>query len=388
VNRKLWISAAVVAVVAIVIVVALRPGDQTGTTVASQSPSATASASARPSTSATATVSATGSPASTGTTAVYNDDFGFVVANVGASASIRKESSNARIGTVDGQSISVSPDGRQLAFFTVPGSSPGQLKVVSASNPNSLVFSSSLSANERGGAIVWTGDSSGLAYAIHTGSPTTVSVIRTVVLSAGGPAQTAITSNEAGKLLQPFAWNRGLNLVSGGVMGDGGFMTEYFTVDAGATASAKKSFPVQGHITVGSVRATNDTKFVLGVDTDSGEVLFWPLTDFGQRKAASGNGKQGALWQPGTHKIGFMSAADNSFILFQADDGSASTPFRGAKAGNVLRTFRADGSAVVLAFAPNSAGLGSADFTLYRLSDGASVTFQDLGGLSASVRLR
>ncbi|HEV2012241.1 MAG TPA: hypothetical protein VGS17_14585 [Candidatus Limnocylindria bacterium] len=76
-------------------------------------------------------------------------------------------------------------------------------------------------------------------------------------------------------------------------------------------------------------------------------------------------------------------------MLYTADDGSASTPFRGVKGGSSLRTFRADGTAVVLAFVlQGSTGLGATDYTLTRLADGASVTFQELGGLAVSVRLR
>lgn len=68
-----------------------------------------------------------------------------------------------------------------------------------------------------------------------------------------------------------------------------------------------------------------------------------------------------------------------------ADDGSASTVFRGVKPGSTVRTFRADGTAVVLAFVPQGSTLGLTDYTVYRLSDGASVSFQELGGLIASV---
>jgi hypothetical protein len=133
------------------------------------------------------------------------------------------------------------------------------------------------------------------------------------------------------------------------------------------------------------VRASSDAKLVLGIDVDSSAVKFWPLADMSATKSAFGTGKTGALWQPGTHAIGAI-AADSSFVLYQADDGSASTPFRGAKANSFVRTFRADGSAVVLVVV--NAGTAPSDYTLYRLSDGAKATFQDVGALNASVRLR
>jgi len=136
---------------------------------------------------------------------------------------------------------------------------------------------------------------------------------------------------------------------------------------------------------MGSVRASADAKLLLGVELDSGFVKFWPLADLGANKTAFGTGKAGVLWQPGTHKIGAL-IADNSFVLQSADDGTATTAFRGAKANSFVRTFRADGSAIVLSVV--NAGTETTDYTLYRLSDGASVTFQEGGGLSASVRLR
>jgi hypothetical protein len=145
---------------------------------------------------------------------------------------------------------------------------------------------------------------------------------------------------------------------------------------------------VQGRLTMGSVRASTDATRVLGIDLDSGEVKFWPLADMAASKVASGTGKTGAFWQPASHKIGFLSA-DGSFLLFEAEDGSVATAFRGVKSGTFVRTFRVDGTAVVLSFIPQSStGLGSTDYTLYRLSDGANVAFQEIGGLAASVRLR
>ena len=123
---------------------------------------------------------------------------------------------------------------------------------------------------------------------------------------------------------------------------------------------------------------------MLLIESTSGNRRFWPLADVNARKTASGNNNRGTgvRWQPGTHKIGCIQR-----LLFQADDGTAATPFRGVKAGSFVRTFRADGTAVVVSV-PIGVGLGATDYTLTRLADGASVTFQATGGLTASVRLR
>ena len=118
----------------------------------------------------------------------------------------------------------------------------------------------------------------------------------------------------------------------------------------------------------------------LGVAPDSIDTI----ADYAANKTASGNGMTGAQWQPGTHKIGFISG--DGFVLYNADDGTASSA-KTVKAGMAVRTFRADGTAVVLGL-PKGGGSDVTEHILMRLSDGASVTFEVTGTLTASVRLR
>ena len=393
-NRNLWIAAAAVAVIAIVIAIGLRSPEQTAST-ASPSPSSSASARASATSSAPATASTpasapAGSPGPTGTaggpgnSAVYNDDFGFLVLDVGISGAIRKESSNARIGSADGTSFATSPDGRNIAYWTTGNNQ--QLRVFPAGDPSRQQTLVTLST-EHGVGVAWSADGSGLVYSVATGGGfgnVDSAAVRTRDLQ-GTTNNTVLTSTEPGKILQPIAWDRGTNIAGVGVTGDGGFMSEYIVVSTATPQAPPKRSAVSGRLTMSQVRASNDGKLVLGIDIDSGAVKSWPLADLGASKTVFGTGKTGALWQPGTHKIGALSA-DNSFVLQSADDGSASTPFRGAKDRSFVRAFRADGSAVVLAVV--SAGNAPTDYTIYRLSDGANVTFQDLGGLSWSVRLR
>ena len=396
-NRNLWIAAAAVAVIAIVIVIGLRSPEQTAST-ASPSPSSTASAPASATSSASATASTAASapagstgPGATaggpGNSAVYNDDFGFLVLDPGISGAIRKESSDARLGSTDGTSFAVSPDGRQVAYWTT--GSNQQLRLFNAGDPSKPQTLVSLSTIEHGVGIAWSGDGSGLLYSVATGGgfgQVDTAALRTFDLRGTSPPySTVFGSTEPGKILQPIGWDRAANLAAAGVTGDGGFMMEYLVVSTATPQVAPKRSAVSGRMTMSSVRASSDAKLVLGIDVDSSAVKFWPLADMSATKTAFGTGKTGALWQPGTHAIGAI-AADSSFVLYQADDGSASTPFRGAKANSFVRTFRADGSAVVLVVV--NAGTAPSDYTLYRLSDGAKATFQDVGALNASVRLR
>jgi hypothetical protein len=396
-NRNIWIAAAVIVVisVAVVIVIAPRPRDQPGTTGASPTASASASV-ARPSstTSAPASPSPTnvgtiGPTGGTGASGVYNDDFGFIVTDVGAAAAFRKESSNARLASFDQQGFAVSPDGRFTAFWK-PGS-PVQLRVTGGASEQTYV---TLAAGVRGGGIAWSSDGAGLLYSTETGNfgiggGTNSANLNIYEVAPNGRHGTVIdTQANTGWLYRPLAWDRSANLAAAGLTGEGAGMAYYLTlkIDPSAGASTVNKVDTRGNgMDMGGIHASSDAKFVLGTDGTTGNVKFWPVGDYAANKTAAGTGRTGAQWQPGTHKIGFISA-DASFVLFTADDGSASTVFRGVKPGSTVRMFRADGTAVVLAFVPEgSSGLGSTDYTFYRLSDGASVTFQELGGLMASV---
>ena len=92
---------------------------------------------------------------------------------------------------------------------------------------------------------------------------------------------------------------------------------------------------------MGSVHASSDGKLVLG--TADTQVKYWPIADYAAYKTASSNGMTGAQWQPGT--------------------------------------------AVGLGL-PKGGGSDVTEHILMRLSDGASVTFEVTGTLTASVRLR
>ncbi len=396
-ERNLWIAAAVVAAMAIIIVIGLRSPEQP-TAVASPTATSTASATrASPTTAATgsaaasATAASAAPAASAGSSAVYNDDFGFIVTDVGTVAAFRTESSNARLASFDQQGFAVSPDGRYIAFWK-PGS-PVQLRVTGGASE--LTYAT-LSAGQRGGGIAWSADGAALLYSTETGNfgiggGGNSATLNIYEVAPNGRHGTVIdTQTNTGWLYRPIAWDRSATLAAAGLTGEGAGMAYYVTVkiDPSGPSTVNKVDTRGNGMDMNGVRASSDAKFVLGTDFTTGNVKFWPIADYAANKIASGTGRTGARWQPGTHKIGFISA-DGGFVLFTADDGTASTAFRGVKPGSAVRTFRADGTAVVLAFvSPGSAGLGSTDYTLYRLSDGANVTFQELGGLTASVRLR
>src|SRR5258708_34749395 len=92
------------------------------------------------------------------------------------------------------------------------------------------------------------------------------------------------------------------------------------------------------------------------------------------------------MWRPGTHEFGWIDG--DKFVLYNADQAAAAGGFSGVPAGAGIRTFPADGSAVVLAVK----GGAPTSYTLVLLGKpdpppSDRVTFQDSDGLRASIRL-
>ena len=391
-SRYLLNTAAVAAVLVLALVVGyqLQQRQEVAGT-ASASPSAPTTPGSSQS---TAPSSATPSGASTAPSSVYNDDFGFVVfsqAQASQGAAIRTESGAVRPGTLAAAppGPAVSPDGKLAAYWT-SSTTPSQLRMFTTLGNATEQTLLTLPAGTRGGGVAWASDSAALLYSTETGSfgiggGTNSATLDTFEL-AGPPLRHATidTQTNTGFLYRPIAWDRSANLAAAGLTGEGGFMGFYLTVRTDqSNAVAQRTDTRTSGIGMGSVHASSDGKVVLGIAGTP--VKYWPIADYAANKTASGNGLFGAQWQPGTHKIGFISG--DGLVLFNADDGSAATPFRGVKAGMAVRTFRADGTAVVLGL-PKGGGSDVTEHILMRLSDGASVTFEVTGTLTASVRLR
>ena len=393
-SRYLVNTAAVAALLVLALVVGYQL--QQRQEVAGPPASASPSASTTPGSSqSTAPASATTPGASTAPSSVYNDDFGFVVfSQASQGAAIRTESGAVRPGTLAAvpPGLAVSPDGKLAAYWT-SSTTPSQLRMFTTLGNATEQTLLTLPAGTRGGGVAWASDSAALLYSTETGSfgiggGTNSATLDTFELS--GPLlrhATIDTQTNTGFLYRPIGWDRSANLAASGLTGEGGFMGAYVTVRTDQSNAIPQRVNTTGAgFGMGSVRASSDGKLVLGITGIAGTLVkYWPIADYAANKTASGNGLFGAQWQPGTHKIGFISG--DGFVLFNADDGSAATPFRGVKAGTAVRTFRADGSAVVLGL-PKGGGSDVTEHTLIRISDGAGVTFEVTGTLTASVRLR
>jgi hypothetical protein len=392
-SRTLLTAGAAIAVLAIALIIGSQLRDRNAT-VANPSASPTSSATApvvAPSATATATPSAASSAPAAG---VYNDDFGFVVTdlstvptiNPAVTSTIRKESSSAAVGSFTHNGYWVSGDGTLIAYWTPrsPEQPLQQLRIVRAANPQSLVASSGLSANESGGFIVWANDSSAVAYVIDGPAPATTSTIRTFNIQPGSnaPGQVVFQYNEAGKSAVPIAWDRATNMLAIGVFGRGGFITDYIVADSATPGANAKRTPLNEKIT--SMTASSDAKFILAIDAVAGP-SYWPLASIASKVTPAR--ANDPVWRPGTHEFGWIDA--DKLALYSADQNATSGGFGGVPAGASIRTFRADGSAVLLAVP----GGTQTTYTLVLLgkrdpSPGDRVTFQATDGVRQSVRLR
>lgn len=401
-GRNAWIAVAVIAVIALVIVVGLQQRPET-VAVASPSPtlsakpSATATGTAAPSTSPAASAS----PAATASGAIFNDAFGFLVTGGDGPphAVIYMEGSNAQLWTIVGSAVGFSPDGKQLAYWTL-STSGSELHVftVGTKAEQTLV---TLTGGQRAGGVAWSSDGAALLYSIETGSfgvggGTNSATLNIWELAANGRHGTTIdTQANTGWLYRPIAWDRSANLAATQLTGEGGYMGMYETVRINADNSFNVSRADTRSMTMSSIRASSDAKYVLGVGGPAGDIVWWPIDNFSAAKSQAGAGKRGAQWRPGTHEIGFLSA--EQFWLGDVDKAGAQglccTAFSGAPAASTLATFRADGTAVVLGVPAPSRQFG-ADYTLVRFgsdpkaTSGDRVTFPSLTGLFASVRFR
>jgi len=403
--RMLLAAGAFAAVVAAALVLGFQLNQrQQGAAVPSASPTPSSQAARGPSGTPTGSVGPTTSPA-LGAAGAYDDDFGVVLTEPGAgrTTTIRRES-GARLGSFDQEQFAVSPDGRQIAWFTPSSALPQQLRVASASDVTTSQLLRTLGPAELGGTIVWANDASGLLYQTHTVEPPTgipggnasLYVIHTFDLHGTvTPDRSWLMSSIRGLVLLPIAWDRAAGVAAVVETGEGGFMGPYDVIRFNGTeANTTKTAVPNGQYLAFSLRASSDAKFVLGgTFANGGSLQWWPLADFGARQTIPG-GLNG-LWRPQTHEIatvggcaGDPACGPNGGVrLLDVDTGASRIVYGTSTANMSLRAFRADGSAVII-YAPQAPGSNITEYTLVPLSGSAPIMFKEVNGLIASVRLR
>jgi hypothetical protein len=387
-SRTLLTAGAVIAVLAVALIVGFQLRDRT-TTVANPSssprpsPSSTSLPNVDPKASATPSGTTASPSAAAKVTGAYNDDFGFFMLDGGGSASIRKESSAARIASFTGQGFAISPDGRKVAFWTGGSASNGQqLQVVAVSDPTRVQTLVTLAAAERGGGIAWASDSLGVLYATRG----TVGQRPAASLHAfDGSASTrdrVISTQADGTSFFPIAWDRSTDTIAAAShvapdLQTAGQMGEYMVTSGGAGSfyTTGRSYPLE------TVHASTDARFIVAGDPSG--VYWWPIRDYRvNRSVAEFRGPCIAFWRPATHEL---ACEVNSEILLYDVDRTAVTRTIAGGIGN-LGAVRADGSAVI-AVPPHGAP-GVTAYILVQLGDGGAIGLQDTGAMLGSVRLR
>lgn len=403
-SRYLVTAGAIAAMLAIALIVGFQL-NQRQQTAADRSPSPTPRDTSVPiEVPPSPTASPNVTPTSSASSSSYNDDFGFVLTEPGAgrTTTIRRES-GARLGSFEEQYFAVSPDGRQIAWFTRESTQPQELRVATAVDPARSQLLRTIGAAERGGTIVWSNDASGLLYETHTveaptgipgGNASLYSVHTFDMRGATTPDRVVLSSPIRGVVLVPIAWDRAANVAAVIETGEGGFMGPYDVIrfNGNEANTAKTSTPI-GQYLAGTVKASSDAKLVLGgTFANGGSLQWWPLADFGARQTIPG-GLNG-LWRPQTHEIatiggcaGDPACGPNGGVrLLDVDSGTSRIVYGASTPNMSMRAFRADGSAVIV-YAPQAPGANVYDYTLVPLSGGPSVTFKEVNGLIASVRL-
>ena len=389
-SRLLLTAGAVVAVLAIALIAGNQLNErQQGVVVGSPLPS-TSQATSGPSGKPTGTTcpqpntscGATGSTAPT-TTGTYNDDFGFFMLDGGGSASIRKESSAARIASFTGQGFAISPDGRQVAFWAAGSASNGQqLQVVAASDPTRVQTLVTLAAAERGGGIAWASDGLGVLYATRGSVGQRPAASLHAFDGSASTRDRLISSLADGSYFFPIAWDRSTDTIAAAShvapdLQTIGQMSEYMVVSGGGGSfyTTGRSYPLE------LVHASTDARFIVAGDPSG--VYWWPIRDYkANRPVGEFLGPCIAFWRPSTHEI--ACEVRSEILLYDVDRTLVTRTIPGG-IGN-LGGVRADGSAVIAA--PPHGGPGTTTYIISQLSDGGAIGLQDTGALLGSVRLR
>lgn len=148
----------------------------------------------------------TRSPAPTRTP--FTGHYGFLVAAPSGYA-IRRED-GAALGTIDLVNVAVSPDGNLVAGWS--RTTPAELRFLDVKDPNTFRRILTLPADERGGAIAWSLDGTGLVFSAETelvteGGVPARAALRTVDLRSTGAAAKEVARFDAMQL-RPVEWDR------------------------------------------------------------------------------------------------------------------------------------------------------------------------------------
>lgn len=302
-RQRVLVVALVALAVLAVVAVALSGGPGVGTPVPSATPtSASPSPTASP---------AAGSPSPTATTAAPTASStpvpsarAALVTRRGEQTIIRSESDPTPIHTV--RSLSVSPDGSRVAYWTESGRT-AELRFLELGGSERVV---ARFPEKLGRGIAWSSDGTGLVVTLadRPATPTpTGDIARTlhaVDIASGSTRQVYELTGPPGPHLMPLAWRRDPELFVAYETGPGGYEFGYTVIRS--DAAPVRSDPESDLI---GMEVSSDGAFVGASSVfEDGTIKVWPLEDFSRQtelRPASGERIGQRFWWPGARAIVF-----------------------------------------------------------------------------------
>jgi hypothetical protein len=279
----------------------------------------------------------------------FTGHYGFLVTGP-SGLIVRREDSDASLGVIDLVAGAVSPDGGLFAGWT--RTTPAELRIVDVTKPTAFAKVLTLPAGERGGAMAWAVDGTGIVFAAESANASDTqnvpqySALRTVALTPTGTAASApreILRVDA-LLLRPALWDRvGGDLVAAlGVVP--GSAREYIVI-RGAAAPERRGLP--DRIWQETPAASGDGHWVVLAATNEPLLRWFPSDDptfiLETHGDIPGTGAS-AAGRPGSSQIGVV--VDRGLVIYDGSTGQRTRVPSEDIFGIVC--FRFDGSAAVV----------------------------------------
>jgi hypothetical protein len=282
----------------------------------------------------------------------FTGHYGFLVSTTSGYV-VQREDSPTELGTFDLDPIAVAPDGRFIAGWTRSGT---ELQIRDVQRPSVVVRSTRLPDGERGSAVTWSVDESGLLFSVRTA---TWGALRTLDVTSATSVPKEVARFD-GVTLRPVLWDPlGGDFVSALIV-DGGAATEYVTI-RGADRPQRRLLPSRRWQEAPAV--SGDGRFV--VIAAQAEPLLRTFQSADPSFILETHGLKpdsgaAAIGRPQSAQLGVL--LDRQFYLW--DPMAAREPFVTEDLYGIV-CFRFDGSAAVVRTAK---GLALLDVTSKKLS--------------------
>jgi len=240
---------------------------------------------------------------------LLSDSRGFIaLPGSAAPAELRRETDPAPISTLRGQGFigAVSGTGRRVAYWVTAEGATRELRVFDATAPDQDTSLATVQDTERGAAVVWSSDRTGLVTVVEstgrgaTGeAPSPFSSLRIVDTPTRSIRE--ISRLTDGSQYLPVGWDRITRLVGACAYG-GADATGIAWVVVGEDALSSR-VPMESGIPAVTIRASGND--VLGVLNGS-VIRVWTLASYGEHRefgAAPGERIASARWKPGADEI-------------------------------------------------------------------------------------